>query len=149
MRLAKIPDCTTQRAQGIAQQARPAGSAGVESASDAGVAHPFRHAQQGLRGDPFAALHRGVADRIISAGAFAAPDAAMQDQSAMELAKHHASGRRRVRRRPDGNRVAIADGGIHAGAAGAENDARALLEKGGDDFLRLGHEGDRFWMEKV
>lgn len=38
---------------------------------------------------------------------------------------------------------------MHAGSERLEGDGRALLEKGGDDFLRLGHEGDRFWMEKV
>ena len=150
MCLAKIPDRAAQWTQGKAQQAGPAGPTGVQSPDPVSVEHAFRHAENICGRDPIAAFHGGVTDHVKPICSFIVKNASVQYQSPGNPIKYSASTVDRAGwQRLDDNVLSVRDGRMHAGSEGFERDGRALLEQGGDDFLRLGHADNQFWMEKV
>ncbi len=150
MRLAEIPKRAAQRAQGESQQARQPAAGGVQPdvfsvAADAGG--DTEHV--GFR-NPVAAVHGGIADNEKPICSFFVKSITMQDKTSVDLIEYNASARDGARwPRTDGREFAVANGGMHAGPAGAEGDGRALPEQGGDDFRGFGHDGRGFRMEKV
>ena len=141
MRLAVIPERAPQRAQGMAEQSRPAGTAGVEAPNLAVAANACGKAEHvGVR-NPVAAVQRGVAAGEHAVCSFLINCASMQDKPAVVLIEYNASTAEDAgRSRLDLHDVAVADGGIHAGSAGAERAGRALPEQRHDDCLGFGHD---------
>ena len=150
MRLAEIPERAAQRAQGMAQQTRPAGAAGVEALDLAVAADAFGNTEHGGVRNPVAAVQGGIAGGENAVRSFFVNCISMQDKSSVDLVEYNASTKDMARwPRLDGHEFAVADGGIHAGAAGSERDGRALAEQRGDDFRVFGHDDRGFRMEKV
>lgn len=130
--------CAAQRPQGEAQQAGPAGAAGVESANPVAAPRALGRAQDVGGRNPVAALHGGVANGEHPMRLAIAIQAAVEDQSPVVFIQHDASAADGVCvRRLDGHDVAVADGRVHAGFVGAERDARALVEQSGNDFAGI------------
>ena len=143
MRLAAIPERAAQRAQGIAQHARPAGAADVQPADFSVAAYAFGHAEDVRNRNPVAPLHGGIADRENPICSFLVKNAAVYCYSSINNIQYDASrGYRAFGKRADENAFSVADGRIHAGPSGAEGDRRALAKQGSDDFLGCGHDGD-------
>lgn len=143
-RLAETPDRAAQRTQGKAQQADPAGAMGLQSPDPVAAEHAFGHAED-IRGrDPVAARHSSITDHEKPICSFIVKNKPMQYQSSVNLVQYNASTMERVGwQRMDDNALSVADGRMHAESERVEGDGRALLKKGGDDFLSLGHDGDQ------
>lgn len=149
-RLMDMNQCPAQRAQGVAQQARPTGATGVQASDFVVVTNSHGDADHvGVR-DPVAASYGGIADDPNAICSIFVNRISMDDNSAVSLAKYNASTTDGAGwSRFDGHDVAVADGGVHAGPAGADRDGRSLPEKRGDDFLDFGHDDGGLRTEKV
>ena len=143
MRLAEIPERASQRAQGVAQHARPAGAARVQPSGFSVAAYAFGHAENIRNRNPVAPLHGGIADRANPICSFLVKYASVYCYSSINNIQYNASkGNCAFGKRSDENALSVADGRIHAGPSGTEGDRRVLEKQGGDDFLGCGHDGN-------
>ena len=150
MRLAEIPKRAAQRAENETHQTCQPVTGGIQPDRFSAAADAGGDAEHVGGRDPLAAVHGGIADGENAVCSFFVNCISMQDKSSVGLIEYNASTAQAARRsRPDGHDVAVADGGIHAGPAGAERDGRALAEQRGDDFRVFGHDDRGFRMEKV
>ena len=150
MRLAVIPERAAQGAQLKPQHAGPASAACVEALDFSVASHAMGDAKDVGRRDPVAALHGGVANGEKPICSIIVKSITMQDKTSVNLIEYNASTRDGARwPRQENHVIAVADGRVHAGSAGAERNGRALQEKRYDDFRGFDHVDDGFRMEKV
>lgn len=150
MRLAICPERAPHGAKGKAQQTGPAGEPSVQPSVASVAPHASRHTENVPGGNPVATGDGRIADRKNPICSFIVKNTTMHCKSSAKLVEYNASaGWYAPGWRQKGDGVAVANDRRHAGAAGAEGDRRALLEKRGDDFLDFGHDGGGFRTKKV
>ena len=150
MRLAEIPKRAPYRAQNEARQARQSAAGGIQPDRFSVAADAGGDAQHVFGRDPLAAVHGGVADNQNPICSFIVNRISMQDKTSVNLVEYNASTTDGAgRSRQENHVIAVADGRVHAGSAGAERNGRALQEKRYDDFRGFDHVDDGFRMEKV
>ena len=150
MRLAVIPERAAHRSQGESHQACPSAAGGIQPDVFSIAADAGGEAEHVGRRNPVAPVHGGVANGEKPICSIIVKSITVQDKPPVNLIEYNASTRDGARwPRQENHVIAVADGRVHAGSAGAERNGRALQEKRYDDFRGFDHVDDGFRMEKV
>ena len=140
IRRAQQRERAAQRAQGMVDQPyRPAGHA-VQAAQPVSALRPFRHAEEIVGRDPFAAFRRRIGHGVEEAGLPIAADQAVEHQPIVFSKQQNGPISRILGfQRTDAHGVAIPDRWIHAGPARAKDHGCPLKQQVFDDFFAGSH----------
>jgi hypothetical protein len=126
----------------VAQQAGPAGAAGVQRNFASVADHRFGHAEDVCGGNPVAAEQGGVGGNQPLIHSFVALNRTVRSHSAVNAVQDDAPGvQGGDGARQHADAFPVADGGIHAGSVGMEGHRGLLAQKRFDDLPGVGHDG--------
>ena len=137
---AQMRERAAQRAQGVADQTGHAAGCAIQRADSISAPHPFGHAKKVVGGHPFTALRGGIGHGVEGARLSIAADHAVKDQTVVFPIQQDEAGLRIPGLQgADAHGFAIADGGVHAGAARAEGHGGLLVQQLFDDGSDVVH----------